>query len=101
MPGKKEDYLEQMKKQYDELNFQWSRKRDKFEANLQHESADARKQYEEAREDFRKYRKEMKEKITDLEVASDNAWDDVKDGAEDAWNVLSKAFDKASTHFKK
>lgn len=101
MPGKKEDYLEQMKKQYDELNFQWSRKRDKFEANLQHESADARKQYEEAREDFRKYRKEMKEKITDLEAASDNAWDDVKDGAEDAWNVLSKAFDKASTHFKK
>ena len=101
MPGKKDDFLEQMKKQYDELNYRWSRERDKFEANLQHESADARKKYEEAREEYRQFRSEMKEKIADLEDASDNAWDDLKDGAENAWSVMSKAFDKASAHFKK
>lgn len=101
MPGKKDDYLEQMKKQYDELNYRWSRERDKFEANLQHESADARKKYEEARDEFQKVRKEMKKKISDLEVAGDNAWDDIKGGADEAWGVLTKAFDKASSHFKK
>ena len=101
MPMKKDDYLEQMKKQYDELNYRWSRERDKFEANLQHESADVRKKYEEAREEYRQFRSEMKEKIAGLEDASDNAWDDLKDGAEDAWGVMSKAFDKASAHFKK
>ena len=101
MPGKKDDYLEQMKKQYDELNYRWSRERDKFEANLQHESVDVKKKYEEAREEYRQFRSEMKEKIADLEESSDNAWDDVKDGAEQAWNVMSKAFDKASAHFKK
>ena len=101
MPGKKDDFLEQMKKQYDELNYRWSRERDKFEANLQHESADVRKKYEEAREEYRQFRGEMKEKLADMEVASDNAWEDLKDGAEDAWSVMSKAFDKASAHFKK
>ena len=101
MPSKKDDFLNQMKKQYDELNYRWSRERDKFEANLQHESADVRKKYEEAREEYRQFRNEMKEKIVDIEVASDNAWDDLKDGAEDAWSVMSKAFDKASAHFKK
>jgi len=101
MPSKKDDFLEQLKKQYDELNYRWSRERDKFEADLQHESADVRKEYEAKREEFRKFRKELDEKIVDLDVASDNAWEDLKDGAENAWNQMSKAFDKAAAHFKK
>jgi ElaB/YqjD/DUF883 family membrane-anchored ribosome-binding protein len=101
MTEKKDELINQMKKQYDDLNYQWSRKRDKFEANMQHESADAKKEYEEAREDFRKFRKEMKEKIIDLEEAGDKAGKDLIDGAENAWNIMAKAFDKASSHFKK
>jgi len=101
MPSKKDDYLEQLKKQYDELNYRWSRERDKFEADLQHESADVRKEYEAKREEFRKFRKELDEKIVDLDVASDNAWEDLKDGAENAWKQMSKVFDKAAAHFEK
>ncbi|MGD8980038.1 MAG: polymorphic toxin type 15 domain-containing protein [Desulfobacterales bacterium] len=101
MTAQKDEFLEQMKKQYDELNYRWSRERDKFEANLQHASADARKEYEAKREEYRKYRKELEEKIVDLDVASDKAWEDMKDGAEKSWKALSQAFDKASSHFKK
>jgi len=101
MPVKKEEFLEQMKKQYDELNYRWSRERDKFEADLQHESVDVRKEYEAKREEYRKHRNELKEKIVDLDVAGDNAWEDLKDGAENSWNALSKSFDKAASHFKK
>jgi len=101
MTAKKDEYLEQMKKQYDELNYRWSRERDKFEADLQHESADVRKEYEAKREEYRKLRDELQEKIVDLEVAGDNAWEDIKDGAENAWKQMSKAFDKAAAHFKK
>ena len=43
----------------------------------------------------------MKEKIVELDVASDNAWEDLKDGAEKSWSALSFAFDKAAAHFKK
>ena len=100
MTEKKEEVLAQMKKQYDELNYRWSRERDTFEADLQHTSADSRKEYEVKREEFRKCRKDLKEKIIDLEVAGENAWEDIKAGAENSWDQLSKAFDKAASHFK-
>jgi len=101
MTAQKDEFVEQMKKQYDELNYRWSRERDKFEAGFQHASADAQKEYEAKREEYRKLRGELKEKIVDLDVASDNAWEDLKDGAEKSWNSLSQAFDKAASHFKK
>jgi hypothetical protein len=101
MVTKKEEFLAQMKKQVDELNYRWSRERDKFEAGLQHASADVGKEYAAKREAYLKLRKDLKEKIVDLEVAGENAWDDLKDGAEDAWKSLSTAFDKATSHFKK
>lgn len=96
-----DDYLTQMKKQYDDLNYKWSIERDKFEANLQHASVDARKEYEAKREDFRKYRAELKTKINDLEASGDNAWDDLKEGAENSWKSMSDAFGKAIAQFKK
>ena len=101
MTANKDEYLKQMKTQYDELNYRWSRERDKFEAGLQHTSADARNEFEAKREEYRKFRSELKEKIVDLDVASDNAWEDLKDGADNSWKKLSKAFDKAASHFKK
>jgi multidrug resistance efflux pump len=101
MTAQKDEFLEQMKKQYDELNYRWSRERDKFEANLQHASADARKEYEAKREEYRKNRKDFQEKIDDLEAAGDKAWEDLKDGADQSWKALSQAFDKAASHFKK
>ena len=101
MATQKDDYLAQLKKQIDALNFRWSRERDKFETDLQHESADIRKEFEAKREEYRQYRKELQEKIVDLDVASDNAWEDLKNGAENSWKALSQAFDKAASHFKK
>ena len=101
MTANKDEFLNQMKKQYDELNYRWSRERDKFEAGYQHLSADAQKEYEAKREEYRKLRGDLKEKIVELDVASDNAWDDLKDGAEKSWSALSIAFEKAASHFKK
>ena len=101
MTAQKDEFLAQLKKQYDELNYRWSRERDKFEADYQHLSADARKEYEAKREEYRKFRSELKEKIVDLDVASDNASEDLKHGAEKSWKALSQAFDKAASHFKK
>lgn len=101
MTAQQDEFVEQMKKQYDELNYRWSRERDKFEAGFQHASADAQKEYEAKREEYRKLRGELKEKIVDLDVASDNAWEDLKDGADKSWKSLSQAFDKAASHFKK
>ena len=101
MATQQDAYLEQMKKQYDDLNYKWSIERDKFEANLQHESVDARKEFEAKREDFRKYRAELKTKIDGLEASGDKALEDLKEGAENSWKSMRDAFGKAISQFQK
>ena len=101
MTSQKDEFLQKLKKQLDDLNYRWSRERDKFEADLQHLSADARKEFEAKRETYRSLRDELKEKLVDLDVAGENAWYDLKEGAEKSWKALSQAFEKAASHFKK
>ena len=100
MAKEKDEFLDNLKKQYDELNYQWNVLRNKLEAKAQHKSAEARKKIETEVEDLAGLRKQMKSKIIDLEVAGENAWYDLKDGAETAWKSLSEAFKKAGSHFK-
>lgn len=101
MTDKKSEYLGKMKKQYDELNYNWSRKRDKYEAQIQHQGADAKIAYEEKKAEYLKSSDDMKAKMKDLEAAGDNAWKDMKEGTQKSWQTLSNAFDKATSHFKK
>jgi hypothetical protein len=96
----KQEFIEKMKQELNELNYRWNIERNKLEAKTQHLSADAKKTFEEELQRLQKLRKEMKEKIIDLEVASENAWYDVKEGTEKAWKALNKAIKKASSHFK-
>jgi hypothetical protein len=100
MALKKDEFLEKMRSQLDELNYRWNIERNKLEAQAQHVSAGAQKKLDEEIENFRKLRTDLKAKMADLETASENAWDDVKEGSETAWNALSDAFKKATNHFK-
>jgi hypothetical protein len=111
MAMNKDEFLEKMKKQFDELNYRWNIERNKLEAKAQKTTAEAKKTFEEEWENLGNLRKQMKEKIIDLEVAGENAWDEFKDGAEDAWDdvrdgtekawhSLSEAFKKAASRFK-
>ena len=78
MGSKKEEFLDQLKKQYDDLNYRWNIERNKLEAKAQHQSADAIQKFEEKREALRQLRSDMKTKIIELEVASENAvWEEV------------------------
>ena len=95
----KEEFIKKMKQELNEFNYRYNIERNKFEAKAQHQNTDAKKRLEEL-EKLRKKRKELKEKIVDLEVAGENAWFEVKEGAEEAWKALSKAFKKATSHFK-
>lgn len=96
----KEEFIKKMKAQFDELNYRYSIERDKFEAKAQHLSADAKKAFEKELEKLQELRKEVKKRLADLDVAGENAWHDVKKGAEEAWKALSEALKKASSHFK-
>ena len=97
----KEEFLKEMKARMDELNYRWSIERNKFEAKAQHLGAEAREKFEDQRQELRRLRREMKEKILELEVAGENAWEDVREGAEKAWKALNKSFKKAASRFGK
>ena len=96
----KADFLEKLKQQFEDLNTKWNLERHKFEEIAQHATAEGLKKLEKEREEFRKLRAQMKEKIIDLEVASENAWEDVKAKSEDSWIALSESFKKAVSRFK-
>ena len=96
----KKEFLEKMKQQYDELNDKWNLERKKYEEIAQHATVDVLKKLEAEWEELRKLRNQMKEKIIDLEVAGENAWDDVRVGSETAWKALSESFAKAVSRFK-
>jgi transketolase len=100
MPINKDEFLKQLKKQLDDLNYSWNIERNKFEAKAQHLSADSRKAFEEQLEKLKKLQTEMKGKIGDLDAAGEHAWENLKEGAEEAWKALSTAIKKAGTHFK-
>lgn len=100
MASKKDEFLEKMQSQLDELNYRWSIERNKLEAQAQHLSAEARKKLDEEVTNFRRLRGEMKEKMAALDEAGENAWSDVKEGSEVAWKALKESFKKAIDHFK-
>jgi hypothetical protein len=105
-----DDFLKKMKAQYDELNQRWSVERSKLEAKAQQVSSEARQKFEDEWESLDRLRKQMREKIIDLEVAAENtwvdfkdeagdAWKDVREGTEKAWGSLSEGFKKAASRF--
>ena len=100
MAGPQDEFLRKMKDQFDELNHKWNIERNKLEAKAQHASVEARKKFEAEWEALDQLRRQMKEKIIDLEVAGENAWGDVRQGTEKAWGALSEAFKKAASRFK-
>jgi predicted nucleic acid-binding Zn-ribbon protein len=111
MAVNKDEFLAKMKQQFEELNQRWYSERSKFETKAKQSTAEARKKLEAEWEELGRLRKQMREKIIDLEVAGENTWDKIKDGAgdawedlrggtESAWGALSEAFKKAVSRFK-
>jgi len=107
----KDEFLKKMKQQYDDLNDRWNTERNKLQDKTQNFSSEARQKIETEWEELGRLRQNMKEKIIDLEVAgenawdgfkdgAENAWDDVRDGTEKAWQALSEGLKKAVSRFK-
>jgi hypothetical protein len=111
MPLTKDEFLKKMKQQYEELNDRWNSERSKLQDKTRNMSTEARQKLEAEWEELGRLRKNMKEKIIDLEVAgenaldefkdgAENAWDDVRYGTEKAWQAFSEGFKKAISRFK-
>lgn len=88
-------YVEKLKIQLGE----WSADIEKLKVGASRVSAEAKVEYEEQIAGLRKQRDSLASKVTDLQEASDEAWDEVKQGVQAAWERAKESFQKAMSRF--
>lgn len=60
---------------------------------------EAAAEWEETRTDLQEHRRQVQERLDELQSASGEAWRDLREGTDAAWDELQQAFDDASEHF--
>lgn len=96
MSEKRDAYLQNLKAKMDE----WNAEIDKIEAKADQAEAESKIEYEKQLEDLRAKRKDVEEKMAELQQAGDGAWEDLKAGIEIAWDSLGNALKSAASRFK-
>ena len=92
---KRDEYAEKLKTQIDE----WNAELDRFEAKVNAAAAEARQRYQEELNSLRARRDEMLQELSHVQQATDDAWDEVWRGAEEAWQTMKEAFGRARSKF--
>lgn len=94
---KRDEYVGKLKEQLD----RWNEDVARWEAQAKVAQADARKRLEEQLALLRAQRESALYNLTLLQKASATAWTDLSRGADEAWDKMRAAVDKARTHFEK
>lgn len=92
----KEAYRQKLEAQLAE----WDARLDVLNARARKASADARIDYENEVQGLKRQRERAHETLAELGRRSETAWEDVKVGAERAWDEMGKALDKVAARFK-
>ena len=89
------EYIEKLKNKLDE----WDADIDALEAEMSRAKADLKFEMRDQLSAIRLKRDNARLKLRELSGAGEEAWVDLKAGAEDAWNSLREALEKARSHF--
>ena len=77
----------------------WQAEMDKLRAQAEKASADARLQYDKQMSELAGYQKQGKEKLRELQDANEQAWVDMRQGMEKAWDDMTKAWKDAMSRY--
>jgi chromosome segregation ATPase len=92
---RKEAYAKKVQAQLDE----WDADIKKLRARAEQAEANAQIEYQKQIETLQSKRDSVKGKLADLKRASDDAWEDLKDGLESARDSLGNALKSATARF--
>ena len=95
MQEKKDAYVRKLKAKIDE----WNAEIDLLSAKADQSRADLKLGYLERIEEMRKKRSELEEKVKALQEAGESAWDELKEGLEESFQVWKDSFSKAKAAF--
>jgi chromosome segregation ATPase len=93
--SKRNEYLEKVKEQLEE----WEYDIDRLEARLEDAQADGKVKLDKTINELKAKQKELQLKLRDLEGAAEEAWTDIRDGVELAWDSLKLGFLAAKSEF--
>ncbi|HEX9776876.1 MAG TPA: coiled coil domain-containing protein [Geopsychrobacteraceae bacterium] len=94
--SKKQAYEEKLEAQLDE----WNAKINVLKAKAEKVEAEAKIEYHEMIETLKTKQAAAKNKLAELHNASDDSWEDLKEGVENAWKSLNAAVKSAASRFK-
>ncbi len=92
----KDEFVRKMHAQLD----RWNAEIDVLAAKARVAEAEARADFEEQLEDLRRERDKARQKLEALDAASEGAWQDLKNGVEQAWDSVTQAVHSATSRFK-
>ncbi len=78
---------------------EWQAEIEKLQARAEKAKTDARIGYLEEVEKLRKQQQEAERRFSALQQSGSGAWEDMKAGADQAWNNLETAMKKAAARF--
>ena len=97
MSVKKDAYVDKLKARLDE----WNADIEKLVAKAAQAEAEAKIEYQNQLDDLRAKRDDVRDKLLAVQQAGDGAWEDLKEGLENSWEILKMSFNKAKSEFEK
>jgi len=97
MTEKRDAYVQKLKAKLDE----WNAEMDKLAVKADQADAEAKIRYYKELEDLQAKRRDLEDKIAQLQHAGEGAWEDFKQGLENSWQILKASFSKAKSEFEK
>ncbi|CCK75164.1 conserved hypothetical protein [Oleispira antarctica RB-8] len=89
--SERQKHVDTMKAKIDE----WNNDINEIEKKAKNASSDLNEEYQSQIGALKKQRDEAFVKLEEIQNTTDSAWQDVKSGAEDAWDAISHAFSSA------
>ena len=96
MTDSRSEYIDKAKENLDLINA----KIVELEAKANETGGEMKREMKSKLEGIREYKQKADRRLDELRVASKPAWEDVKQGAEEAWSSLSDAVERAGKRFQ-
>jgi predicted nucleic acid-binding Zn-ribbon protein len=94
--SEKDAYVQKLHAKIDE----WNAEIDKLKAKADKAGAESRLDYQKEIETLQQRRKEFEERLTKVRHAGESAWQDLRSGAQNAWDAMEDALRSARSKFK-
>lgn len=94
--SQKDLYVQKLHAKLDE----WNAEIDKLKAKVDQAEAESRVEYRNQIKYLQQKRREAEKKMADLQNAGEGAWEDLKAGAQLAWEAMEEAVKSARSKFK-